>query len=233
MTAPRPADRSGAAGVEAGDPLAFPPFTRPRRVRAELVGAILRSGRTVPDETFDEVYPDAVRRASPLHWTPVRVAARVVELLRLRPGERLLDVGAGAGKFCIVAAAMSRARVRGIERLPRLAEVAREAARRVGVEVDLADGGFDAEDPRTVDAAYLFNPFTEAILLPGARDFAADRFAGRIAADIAAAEAFLERARSGTRVVTFCGFGGTVPPGYARRASEVWDAGDLELWEKL
>ena len=46
------------------DPLAFPPFTRARRVRAELVTGILRSGRPVPDETFDEIYPEAVRSIS-------------------------------------------------------------------------------------------------------------------------------------------------------------------------
>lgn len=232
MKASRPSGRPDASNDAGADPLAFPPFTRARRVRAELVATILRSGRTVPDETFDEIYPDAVRHASPMHWTPVRVCARVVDLLRLQRGDRLLDVGAGAGKFCIVAAAMSRARVRGIERQPQLAEVAREAARRLGIEVELADGEFDAEDPRRIDAAYFFNPFTETILLPNARDFAADRFAGRTAADIDAAEKFLERTRVGMRLVTFCGFGGTLPADYVQIAQETLEGGVLELWEK-
>jgi SAM-dependent methyltransferase len=233
MSAPRSSRPPTASAADSKhDPLAFPPFTRARRVRTELVTGILRSGRTVPDETFDEIYPDVIRTLSSAHWTPVRIAARAVELLRLRADDRVLDVGAGAGKFCIVAAAMSGARVRGVERQPQLAAVAREAVRRFGVVVDIADGSFDAEDPELVDAAYFFNPFTETIALPGMQEFAADRFAGRTAADVLAAERFLAAARVGMRVVTFCGFGGAVPDQYERLTEEVWDRGVLELWEK-
>ncbi len=214
------------------DPLSFPPLTRPRRVRAELVGSILRKGRLVPDETFDEVYPEPVKRASAAHWTPVRVCGRIVELLRLEPSDHVLDIGAGAGKFCIVTAALSGARVGGVEREPKLVAVAREAARRVGVDVNLVEGSFDAVDPSSIDIVYLFNPFMETILLPGALEFAANRSVGRIAADIAAAERLLEQARVGARVVTFFGFGGEVPPAYELRAKETWDGGELEVWEK-
>lgn len=201
-------------------------------MRAELVAGILRSGRVVPDETFDEIYPDLVRQASPVHWTPLRVCARIVELVRLRSEDRLLDIGAGAGKFCIAAAAMTGAQVRGIEREPQLVEVAREAARRLGVDVEIDGGEFDPHETEGVDVAYLFNPFAETILLPGRRVPASDRFARRAAEDIASAELFLEEARPGTRVVTFCGFGGAMPDDYERRASEVWDGGALEIWVK-
>lgn len=233
MTSPRSSRRPGQTAEGAAvDPLAFAPFTRARHVRAELVAGILRSGRTVPDEAFDEIYPEPVKRASPAHWTPVRVCARIVELLRLGRGDRLLDVGAGAGKFCIIAAAMSQARVRGIERQPELAGVAREAARRLRIDIEIESGTFESEDVASVETMYFFNPFAETILLPGVRDVAADRFAGRAARDIAAAEEFLQKARVGTRLVTFCGFGGAVPMDYERLAQEAWDGGVLEVWVK-
>src|ERR1700712_3448736 len=117
----------------ATDALAFPSSSPARRVRAALVAGILRSGRAVPDEMFDEVYPDVIRKASAEHWTPMLVCQRAVELVGLRAGDRLLDVGAGVGKFCIAAAAMTGASVRGVERQSQLVAVAREAARRLMV----------------------------------------------------------------------------------------------------
>lgn len=233
MTAARSSRRPLAATASVpADPLAFAALTRPRRVRAELVAGILRGGRVVPDDTFDEIYPEPIRSASTVHWTPVRVCKRVLELLDLQRGERLLDVGAGAGKFCIVAAAMSRALVRGVEREPRLVEVGREAARRLGVEVDLREAEFANQDMKDVDAVYFFNPFAEAILLPGVEDFGADRRAGKFGEDVVAAERLLAEAHVGLRLVTFCGFGGTVPSTYERLAEEAWDGGVLELWVK-
>lgn len=201
-------------------------------MRGALVAALLRGGRLVSDDTFDEIYPEPIRRASSAHWTPLRVCKRVVELLGVQPGERLLDVGSGPGKFCIAAAAMSGARVRGVERQPRLVEVAREAARRLEVQVDFREGTFIDEDPKVYDAAYFFNPFTETILLPGMQEFAADRNAGRSGADVTAAEIFLGSAPPGFRVATFCGFGGRVPPEYERVTQETWEGGVLESWLK-
>lgn len=212
------------------DALAFPSFTPARRTRAETVIAALRRGELVTDESFDAIYPSVVRDVSCAHWTPVRVAVRIVELLRLRREERLLDVGAGVGKFCVIAAARSGARVRGVERRPDLAAVGREAVGRYAVDVEIALGSFEAEDPATFDAVYVFNPFTEQIVLEGVDDD--ELVAERAATDVSAAERFLDSARPGTRLVTFCGFGGGVPSAYEQEAREVWDEGALELWVK-
>lgn len=214
------------------DPLAFPTETPARVARAELLSHVLRRGRVVTDDAFDEIYPSVIRRASSVHWTPLRVAARVIELLDLEEGERLLDVGAGAGKFCIVAAAMSRARVCGVERRPELVEVAREAARRMKVEVELLEGSFDPTLAQDFNALYFFNPFALPVPLSDAPIYSAERYEGHAAKDVELAEEFFGHARRGTRIATFCGFGGAVPVGYERRAHERWDGGWLELWHK-
>lgn len=214
------------------DPLAFPPPTAARLVRAEMAAHVLRRGRSVADETFDDVYPAPVRAASFMHWTPVRVAARVLELLALRKGERLLDVGAGVGKFCIVAAAMTPAHVRGIERRSELAAVAREAAKRMKVDVEITEGNFTEADADSCDAAYMFNPFVESLRLPGVpMPLRGDDFRS-IAEDVSRAELFFARARTGMRIATFCGFGGEVPSTYVRRVREAWEGSWLEVWEK-
>jgi len=70
------------------------------------------------------------------------VVARMTELLRVVPGDRVLEVGTGSGYQAAVLAALG-ARVWTIERHPRLADAARQhlAALRIeSVEVVVGDG---------------------------------------------------------------------------------------------
>lgn len=76
------------------------------------------------------------------------VVARMTELLGVSPGDRILDVGTGSGYQAAVLASLG-ARVRSIERLPTLAEVARERLHRLGladVEVVVGDGSLGDPD---------------------------------------------------------------------------------------
>ena len=192
----------------------------------------LQSGERVADRVFDDVYPLWVRRASSLHWTPVALAVRAAGLLADRPNARLLDIGSGVGKFCIVAAAAVAAHVRGIEHRPHLVEIAEGAAARVGVDVTFRRGTLADCDPRDVDGIYLYNPFTENICSSSDQiDGMVELSEARYLRDIEATEAFLRAARLGTRVVTYCGFGGDMPPEYLRLVSER-HGGTLELWVK-
>lgn len=182
------------------------------------------------DRRFDAVYPPAIRRVSRQHWTPVEVAVRAAGLLADRPGARLLDIGSGAGKFCIVAAAVTGARVSGIEQRGRFVDVAREAAASFGVDVDFRAGTLADCDPRLFDGLYLFNPFGENLCSTKDRlDDTVELGEARFRRDVAAAEDFLRGAAVGTRVVTYCGFGGIMPRGYERVARER-RGGTLELW---
>lgn len=216
--------------------LAFPELTPVLRARADALREALGSGVVVPDEDLDVLFPDAVHEASFVHGTPVRVTARIVALAGLGPEDRVLDVGSGAGKFGIVAAAMSGARVRGIERDPRLVAVAREAARRLRSDATFEEGSFTPAAAEGAHVVYLFNPFTSTAFLPGTwpgkRRGPRGTAAAERAAAIAAVTSFLARARKGLRVVTFCGFGGAMPSSYAKLASETWDDGALEVWRK-
>lgn len=216
--------------------LAFPEFSPALRARADAIREALRSGVLVPDPDLDVLFPDAVHEASFVHGTPVRVAARIVELLGLGPSDRVLDVGSGAGKFCLVATAMCGARVRGVERDPRLVAVAREAARRLRLDATFEEGSFTPAVAEGVDVVYLFNPFTPTPFLagswPGRRRGPRGTAASERASVIASVSRFLEQAKRGLRVVTFCGFGGPMPASYVQRASETWDDGALEVWEK-
>src|SRR4051812_11246359 len=83
---------------------------------------------TLTEDDFDVVFPERVRRHSPHFWTPIEVAEAAASFLAPSPLVRVLDIGSGAGKFCIVGAARTGAHFSGIEQRPHLVAVARYAA---------------------------------------------------------------------------------------------------------
>jgi SAM-dependent methyltransferase len=202
-------------------------------VNFEEIRAALRRGDRVDDRAFDAVYPLFARQISPVFWTPVEDTLRALKLLGLAPGARVLDVGSGVGKFCIVAAAATDARVYGVEHRPRLVDIAERAAAKLRIEVSFIRGTLEQCEPSGVDAMYFFNPFLENLCpflewIDGTVELSAARFAR----DIATARRFMKAARVGAKVVTFCGFGGEMPRGYERRFSETGSR-PLELWVKM
>jgi len=99
---------------------------------ARLLDRLL-SGAQVADLEFDAIYPQWVRRLSEQHWTPLDVCIRAAELLVTDERSTVLDVGSGAGKFCLIGAASTGATFVGVEQRPRLVRIARETSRRAGV----------------------------------------------------------------------------------------------------
>ncbi|HEY0189893.1 MAG TPA: class I SAM-dependent methyltransferase, partial [Kofleriaceae bacterium] len=180
-------------------------------------------------EALDAVFPEELRERSILHWTPIEVARQVAGLLAPGEGQRVLDVGAGVGKLCLVGASMTSATWWGIEQDPMLVAAASHAAWAMGLEDRTrfvhGDGSRLAWDE--FDALYFYNPFTTLMLAPHASAFV--RYA-TIQATLRRIEQRLAEARPGVRVVTYYGFGGTLPAGYQQRAREPAGGDYLELW---
>lgn len=210
------------------------PAEADRAVRHARIAETLRRGRLVDDRLFDEMYPPDIQRLSAMHWTPVEAGVRAARLLAEHAGARLLDVGSGVGKFCIVAAAsLPGAKVFGVERRGRLVDIAKSAARTIGVDVAFEPGTIADRDPEAFDGAYLFNPFAENVCSAADRiDSAVALGVGRYLRDLAETQDFLERMRIGARVVTYCGFGGDISPTHERVLSERCGGGTLDLWVK-
>jgi len=138
------------------------------------------------------------------HWTPVAVIERACAMF----GDActILDVGAGIGKLCLVGAQLLPDRhFVGIERDAACVATAQRLARELGlagrttfIHGDVLDHAWEDHE-----ALYLFNPFTEARLVPSRRD-------GH-AAELVRAGARLTALRPGTRVVTYHGAGFPTP----------------------
>lgn len=188
------------------------------------------AGLELTDDEFDHVYPRWVRACSALHWTPIAIARRAAELLVTRKGTRVLDVGSGAGKFCIVGALASEGAFVGIEQRGRLVEVARAAARRVRAKrCRFIHGDALAYDWRDFDAYYLYNPFAEHYQVARAIDHTIELAPRRFVEYVESTERQLERARPGARLVIYDGFGGTVPAGWREVVDEAHGFDRLQL----
>ncbi|MBL0215168.1 MAG: methyltransferase domain-containing protein [Myxococcales bacterium] len=199
---------------------------------AAAIRSSLRDRIPVPDELFDTLYPEQVRRRSHTHWTPVSVAVRAAVLLAPRAGMRVLDAGAGPGKLCCIGALVTNASWYGVERDLSLVETAAESAEALDVSAcaQFRSANVAAVDWDEFDSVYLFNPFEAALVGERTAHLTAwTQYVG----EVAGAEAKLASLRPGARVVTYHGFGGEMPSSFARLSSEQVGVGSLDLWEKL
>ena len=204
----------------------MPAVAPPDGVEAIAIANALRQGLEVPDELFDRVFPKPLRPRSELHWTPVDVARAAATLLV--PARRVLDVGAGVGKACLVGVLTSPAVWVGVERDPELVAAGNAAAAALGVDhrARLVQGELAIADWSRFDGFYLYNPFGEALL---ATDDPLRRRA-EWTAEVELVERRLAAARPGTRVVTYHGFGGRLEGAYAQVSMQVLRESELVLW---
>ena len=205
--------------------------TKSEKIR--VVAEDLRGGRRVTDLRFDQVYAPPVRSLSETHWTPVEVAIRAAELLVMSEQTKVLDVGAGSGKFCIVGALSSRGQFIGIEQRERLVEAARSAAAETGAsQASFITGNMADLDWTVFDAFYLFNPFYENRLKSIRIDDTVSHSQERFSRYIEIVRAKLRDARAGTKVATYHGFGGDLPSEYCLLQREPIGMSALEIWFK-
>jgi SAM-dependent methyltransferase len=211
-----------------------PPEPRDTAPAPLSLTARLRAGQEVDDDEFDDLYPPGVRAISSVFWTPMSVAVRAAELLAWRPRARVLDVGSGVGKLCVIAAGVTNATYVGVEARASLVAVAEEASRRAEAErVRFIHGHFADLDVREFDALYFFNPFEEFLWPPDDRlDHEPGAGNERFVEDVTLTLHMLDRARVGTRVVTYHGFGGRMPDGYRLEHREWRRSSSLDLWVK-
>jgi hypothetical protein len=183
----------------------------------------------VSDAELDQVFPDELRERSVLHWTPVAIATRAAELLAPSPGVRVLDVGAGVGKVCLVGAIVTGATWWGIEQDAMLVAAANRAAWALDIDgrTRFVHGDGSRLPWDEFDAFYFYNPFSTLMLAPHASPFV--RYA-TIQNTLRRITQRLAGTRVGSRVVTYHGFGGKLPEGYTLISREPAGSDALELW---
>lgn len=201
----------------------------------KLVAAALRAGRRSADQAFDRFLPEELRTVSGRYWTPLSVVRRAAAWLREAQVRTVVDIGSGAGKFCVAGALLTRCRFVGLEQRGALVSSARELARTFGVDdrVSFVHGHCTAASTPAGDAYYLFNPFGEYSFDSPRFDEPGVTFTPRtLEADIAALSEVLSRAAAGTFVITLNGIGAPFPAGYDQIDIGLGLPGTLRFWKK-
>lgn len=119
------------------------------------------------DDNFHHLYPLYIQALAQKHWTPLKVVQKASKFLAASPGVKVLDIGSGAGKFCLGGSYYNpEAFFYGIEQrhdLVRYATIAQEMA---GLNnVTYMHGNLMELDFTQYDHFYFFNSFYEN--LPG------------------------------------------------------------------
>ncbi len=182
------------------------------------------------DEEFDLIFPVRIRKHSSLHWTPKDVAIAAARLLVTAPGTRVLDIGCGPGKFCLVGATLGNGHFTGIEQRKDLVAAARRAAKKLGVtNVRFLRGNVRELSFADYDAFYLYNPFAENI--------AGHRIDATVPLSVSLFKSYIRYVAAqlggrplGTRVVTYAGYADEIPSCYDCEATYFDD--ELKLWVK-
>jgi len=163
----------------------------------------------------------------------VKVALRVRDWLGDDPDLRVLDVGSGCGKFCLVFAASGRGKVTGIEQRPNLHEWAVTGASLLGLSrATFLCGRMEELDWKGFNTFYFFNPFYERIAYRKGMDDRTPPHAALYFDHIRVVREKLDQAKSGSRVVTYHGMGGRLPPDWLLVRTEEIHTDELQLWVK-
>lgn len=209
------------------------PHTLQRRDVTRL-RADLDAGRA-DDAAFDALYPARVRAGSSIFWTPVAVASRAAQLLAHHGARRVLDLGSGPGKFCLVAACVRpEMAFTGVEHRQHLVAAATLAGQLLGLgNVHFHAGDATAFAWRDVDALYLYNPFAENNVRERDHlDHTVELSRPRFMADVSRVVAALSAASVGLTMVTYHGFGGPIPATWKLVHAELAHTDWLRVWVK-
>lgn len=187
------------------------------------------------DVVFDGVYPAKIRLLSPRFWTLVVVARRAARLLRAAGARRVLDVGAGVGKFVLIAASEAAGlKFVGVEQRAHLVEMARSASHKLRIP----NAHFHVADATTIswdgfDAFYFFNPFAENLYFENDRiDDHVELTKKRFVRDALGVERALRAAPLGSLALTYHGLSGRIPACYELETCEPAGSDWLRLWAK-
>ena len=197
-----------------------------------MIFELLKLNIDVTDDDFNEIYPEKVSKLARKHWTSVSIARLASEYLVDRPGTKVLDIGSGAGKFCMVGAANTKGYFTGIEQRLELVELSSRISESYRIQnTKFIHANITTIDFNDYDSFYFYNSFYENF-----------SFTDKIDNDVAYSnqqyhnyahclKKQLEQKRAGTRLATFHSLEDEIPEEFLVVGTEMDNL--LKFWIKV
>lgn len=197
-----------------------------------MVFKLLKLNLDVADDDFNSIYSERIRILAQTHWTPVSVARVASEFLVDRPGVKVLDIGSGVGKFCLIGAAKTTGHFTGVEQRSDLVRISQELSSTFRVRnVKFINDNITSINFSDYDAFYFYNPFFENMDIHNRIDDTVKLNAQLYDAySLYVVEQFTSL-RPGTRLVTYCTSRNIVPSSF--KLQDTLRGEKLNFWEKI
>ena len=191
----------------------------------------ITAGSEIKDEEFNQIYPASLRAAAETHFTPVQIARMSAQYLVTEPGMRILDIGSGAGKFCMVGASCTDGYFTGVEKRESLHLISKNILKTYKLKnIELIHGDIMDIDFRWYDAFYFYNSFYEN-MHPDEKIDDSIKLERQLYDDYSAyVKEQLSAVPKGTRLVTYFSYLDEIPKCFAPQESG--RQGKLKFWEK-
>lgn len=197
-----------------------------------MVFELLKLNIDIPDIDFNAIYPPRISSLAKKHWSSVSISKLASEFLVDRPGTKVLDIGSGAGKFCLIGATNTKGHFTGVEQRGELVELSARLSKSYRIHnVKFIHANITSIKFNDYDAFYFYNSFYENIDVLNSIDFSVrldiqlyHRYSMHLVEQLVSLPA-------GTRLVTFCSPLSIVPQSFKLQDSS--HGGLLKFWEKV
>jgi SAM-dependent methyltransferase len=196
-----------------------------------MIFEYLKLNIALADEEFNVIYPESIRTLARRHWTPIEVSKKAAEFLVHKQGTKVLDIGSGSGKFCMVGATYTKGYFTGVEQRNQLVDLSKKIARRYRIQnIDFIHANITSIKFNKYDAFYFYNSFHENIDLTAKIDDTMNPSAELYNLYHNYVYEQLSLAPVGTRLVTYWSSMKEIPSSYKIKHSHL--DGLLLFWEK-
>jgi len=197
-----------------------------------MVFELLKLNIDIADTNFNAIYPAPICSLARKHWSSVSVSKLASDFLVDRPGTKVLDIGSGAGKFCLIGATNTKGHFTGVEQRGELVELSTQLSEAHRIHnVKFIHANIMSIKFTDYDAFYFYNSFYENIDIMNSIDDTV-----RLSMQLYRQYSLylVEQLVSlplGTRFVTFCSPLNIIPQSF--RLQDSAHGGLLKFWEKV